>query len=430
MPQSSLDGHRYDVIVCGGGCAGIAAACAAAWTGASTLLLERYGFCGGTPTAAMIHTLDAVKSCRDTQAWVVGGFAGEIWQEIQRLGGAATEDNPPEALSIHPEMMKIAADRLLARAGVEVVFHAHVCDAIMSEQSVAGVTASLRDGRADLRGNVVVDATGDAEIAFLAGAPTVMDQHLQALTYHFRLGNVKGQRDWGQMEEVCRTAMTEAYAEGAIGRYGGPWIIRLADGEVSVNATRVVANPVDPRSFSAAEAEGREQMHLIWRTLRERVPELASSYILSGATQLHVRESRKIVGDYVLTAQDIQSGARFEDAIAVGAWPVDIHPTNGYVGVHPHKENPPHPYEIPYRCLLPKQIENLLVPGRPLSTTHEAHGSTRVPGTSMATGQAAGVAAALAALSLRTPRSVPASLTQEKLRGQGAIVTVEDQIRV
>jgi hypothetical protein len=129
-----------------------------------------------------------------------------------------------------------------------------------------------------------------------------------------------------------------------------------------------------------------------------------------------------MVGEYVLDEKDVLGAARFPDSIAVGAWPIDIHPTDGFVGVHPHKENPPPPYEIPYRCLLPLKVEQLLVAGKPMSSTHRAHGSTRQPGTSMAAGHAAGAAAALAAKLGCKPRRLDVALLRETLRRQGAII--------
>ena len=423
MTLSSLDGKDYDVIVAGAGSAGVAAACCAARTGARTLLLERHGFGGGILTAAMIHTFDAIKSCVDHDIAVVGGFARELLDEIAALGGAATPDNPPEALTIHPEMQKIAVDRLLARAGVTTLYHAHVCGVLRAGRRVTGVEAALRDGRARFPAGFVIDGTGDAELAFYAGAPFTVAPDLQALTYHFRLGNVDPRPNWQQWEEIMGRALRAAYLAGEIPVFGGPWVIRLAGGEISVNATRVYGNPVDPVQLSAAEVAGRAQMLQIWNILRRSVPELADCYILAGASQLHIRESRIIDGEYQLTEDDIRRGARFPDSIAIGAWPVDIHPSDGAVGVHPHKQNPPQPYEIPYRCLVPRLVEGLLVAGKPISTTHRAHGSTRVPGTSLATGQAAGVAAALAAARGGSARTLDPAALRAELARQGAIVS-------
>lgn len=423
MIPSKLDQTRYDVIVCGGGNAGTAAAYASAKAGASTLLLERYGFCGGIMTASMIHTFDAIKSCSNNEDIVAGGFARELLDEIEHLGGLAIDDNPPEALTVHPEMHKIAIDRLLQQAGVVTLYYANVCDVLSDGKTVQGVEASLRDGRAKFFAPVVVDATGDAEVAHYAQAPYVIAPDLQALTYHFRLGNVYGNYTWDQWEEICGHAMDAAHKAGEIDVYGGPWVIRLAQGEISINSTRIIANPVDPAELTAAEILGREKMLCIWNILRTRVPELADSYILSGASQLHIRESRKIGGEYTLTEEDIRNRKSFDDAIALGAWPVDIHPVDGFVGVHPHKENPPEPYEIPFRCLIPKNVEGLLIAGKPISTTHRAHGSTRVPGTSLATGQAAGVAAAIAAKEKTSVRHVNIAKLRKMLREQGAILS-------
>lgn len=424
MIHSTLDGQTYDVIVCGAGSAGVAAACSAARTGARTLLLERYGFGGGILTAAMIHTFDAIKSCVNNDVEVVGGFARELLDEIAALGGSATPDNPPEALTIHPEIQKVAVDRLLARAGVTTLYHAHVCGILRDGRRVAGVEAALRDGRARFTAGMVIDGTGDAEIAFHAGAPYALSPELQALTYHFRLGNIDPRPGWKQWEEIMGRALQAAHAAGEIKVFGGPWVIRLADGEISVNSTRVYGNPVDPVQLSAAEIEGRAQMLLLWNVLRRDVVELRDSYILSGASQLHIRESRIVEGEYQLTEDDIARGTRFPDSIAIGAWPVDIHPANGAVGVHPHKENPPLPYEIPFRCLIPRDVDGLLVAGKPISTTHRAHGSTRVPGTSLATGQAAGVAAALVVRGNVSVRTLDARVLQSALRGASAHVSV------
>lgn len=422
MKLSSLNDQAFDVIVCGAGSAGVAAACAAAQEGARTVLLERHGFGGGILTAAMIHTFDAIKSCLDNNVTVVGGFANVLLGEIEALGGNATADNPGEALTVHPEILKIAVDRLLRRHDVTVLYHALAIDVLREQDRVTGVEAALRDGRARLHARVVIDATGDADLVYHAGAPWTMHAELQPMTYHFRLGAVDPKPGWQEWEELTRAALQAAHAEGEIEAFGGPWIIRLSATEISLNTTRVRGNPLDPRAASDAEQAGRAQMLRIWEVLRRRVPQLARSYILAGASQLHIRESRKIRGDYMLTEDDIRNGTRFPDAIAVGAWPIDIHPADR-VGVHPHKDDAPVPYEIPYRCLLPQAVEGLLVAGKPISTTHRAHGSTRVPGTSIATGQAAGVAAALAAAAGTTPRRVDVETLRARLRARQAIVS-------
>ena len=420
MILSTWNERKYDVIVCGAGSAGCAAAWGAARTGARTLLVERLGFPGGTPVASAIHTLDAVYSCRDHSQPVVGGFAAALIEELRRIGGLACADNPPEAFSVNAEHMKVAIGRLFQSTGVELLYHALAIDAVRRGAAVEGVEAALLDGRSRLLAHTVIDCTGDAQIAWFAGAEWQMSDDLQSITYHFRLGNVEPGHTWTELEEACRAAMHRLAPPHLV--YGGPWVIRLHEREVSINATRVYGNPLDPAGRTSMEQRAREDMLQVAAILRAGVPALAESYVLAGATDLHVRESRKIVGDYIFSGDDLRVRRTFDDAIAVGAWPIDIHPSDGFSGVHPHKENPPEPYQLPYRCLLPRGIEGLLVAGKPISTTHEAHGSTRIPGTSMATGHAAGVAAALASRAGVTPRSVDVPQLRATLLAQGAIL--------
>jgi hypothetical protein len=406
--------------VCGAGSAGCSAAFAAASAGARTLLVERLGFCGGTPVAAGIHTLDAIRSCQNYADTVVGGFAASLIETTLHMGGGATDDNPPEALTLNPEYMKVAYDTLLRNARVEVLFHALGIDVSVRQNCVTGLEVALLDGRATVESDVVIDCTGDAAIVFQSGAAWTMDRELQALTYHFRLGNVQSGHNWEQLEDACRKAVERHAPDGFV--YGGPWVIRLNESEISLNSTRAFGNPIDPYERSRAEQTARADMLRLVAILRQEVPDLRQSYLVTGATDLHVRESRKVVGEYTLTEEDIANSRVFPDAIAYGAWPFDIHPTDGFVGVHPHKEDPLTPYGIPYRCLVPETMDGLLVAGKPISTTHTAHGSTRVPGTSMATGQAAGVAAALAARSHVRVREIKIDELRFELARQGAIL--------
>lgn len=424
---SALDGARYDVVVCGAGSAGIAAAVAAARCGARTALVERYGYAGGTNTASMVHSLDAVRNCRSTGRLVVAGVALELMNELQVLGGMVANDNPPETTVFHPELLKVAADRLLHRAGVEVFYYATLIGVFMEDRVVRGAEVALRDGRAAFPARVLVDCTGDADAAFLAGAPCRIDPGLQAMTCWFRLGNLRGEASWSELEDQSRAALAQAHRRGEVPLFGGPWIIRLNAHEATFNLTRVYGSPVDPRAITGAEMEAREQMLKMAAILRASVPALGDSYLVAASSQLHIRESRKIVGEYTLEEKEVLSGARFEDAIGLGAWPIDIHPTDGFVGVHPHKENPPAPYEVPYRCLVPLEVENLLVAGKPISSTHRAHGSTRIQGTSFATGHAAGAAAALACSQGVTPRRLDVTLLRRVLCQQGAILSVDAQ---
>jgi hypothetical protein len=169
---------------------------------------------------------------------------------------------------------------------------------------------------------------------------------------------------------------------------------------------------------------GREDMRTILEIFRESVPDFRHSYVLASGSEIGVRETRRILGDYIVTADDVLKGGNIADPIALGSWPIDIHPADGRVGVHPHKDDPPHPYPISLRALQVRNRANLLVAGRCLSATHQAHGSTRVSGTAMATGEAAGTLAALAVARHGDVRSVPYDELASQLLRQGALLAL------
>ncbi len=413
-----------DVLVCGGGTAGVAAAIAAARNGAETLLLERYGFCGGISVGALVHTLDGLRSCRDNSRIVVGGIGLELVRNMENMGGMATPDNPPECVTFHPEYFKLVADAMLCEAGVEVLYHLFVTAAVREDARIGAVIAAGKEGLWEIRARQVVDATGDGDVSAFAGAGFEKDGQLQTMSMHFRIGGVRAGVDWKALEQAARTAVDSAYAAGQAPKYGGPWIIRIREGEVTLNCTRLYGDGTSTADLSRAEQEGRRDMLRILNILRAGSPDFQDAFLLAAACQIGVRETRRILGDYQITAEDILHCRPFDDGIALGSWPIDIHPADGRVGVHPHKENPPEPYPIPARCLFVRGFDNLATAGRCISATHEAHGSTRVSGTAMALGQAAGTAAALACETGSALHSVPAAALQDRLAKQGAILSL------
>jgi hypothetical protein len=413
-----------DVLVCGGGSAGLAAAVAAARSGASTILLERYGFCGGICVTALVHTFDGVRNCRNNDQFVVGGVPLEVICELGKSGGLATEDNPPECLTFDPEALKSVADGMLCRAGVQVLYHLFAVEVVRDGDEIRSVIAAGKEGLWEISARQVIDTTGDGDVSCFAGAPFEKDPQMQAMSQHFRIGGLKGDRSWRELENSCRRAMDDAYAADRAPKYGGPWIIRIRAGEVTLNCTRLFGDGAKTEDLTRNEMEGRRDMLTVRNIFREALPEFRDSFILASGVQIGVREARRVNGDYQITGADVLEGRRFDDAIAMGAWPIDIHPVDGRVGVHPHKENPPEPYQIPVRVLLAKGPANLLVAGRCLSATHEAHGSTRVSGTAMAVGQAAGTLAALASGRRGPLRSVPVGDLQDELRRHGAVLTL------
>jgi len=415
--------RECDVLVCGGGSAGVAAAIASARNGARTMLLERYGFCGGICVGALVHTLDGLRNCRDYDQFVVGGIGRELVDRLSVEGGMAIADNPPECVMFNPEAFKLVADSMLEDAGVEVLFHLHAAAAERDGRIVRSVIAGGKEGIWRIQARQIVDASGDGDISAFAGTPFEKHGLLQTMSMHFRIGGIRAGIPWNVLEQAARSAMNSAYAAGRSPKYGGPWIIRIRDGEVTVNCTRLYGDGTSTVDLSKAEVQGRRDMVSILNILRDCAPGFSDAYLLASASQIGVRETRRVLGDYQITADDILNGRRFDDAIALGSWPIDIHPADGRVGVHPHKEDPPAPYQIPARCLMARDADNLLHAGRCISATHEAHGSTRVSGTAMALGEAAGTMASMSAAEGVMPRQLKTGRIQERLLAQGALLS-------
>lgn len=411
-----------DVLVCGGGTAGLGAAVAAARNGANTILLERHGYCGGICVSSLVHTFDGARNNRNFSQFVVGGIPREVVDRLAQKNGLALEDNPPETLNFDPEVLKLVSDELLLNAGVTVLYHLQAAEVVREGDRIQSVIAAGKEGFWEIRPKVVVDTTGDGDVCYFAGAAFEKHEFLQTMSQHFRIGGLSGSSNWEQIEQSCRRALDAAFVQGRAPKYGGPWIIRIRPGEVTVNCTRLYGDGSKTEDLSRAERLGREDLIKMLEIFREAIPDFRSSYVITSGPAIGVRETRRIVGDYQITAADVLHGGNVSDPVALGSWPIDIHPADGRVGVHPHKENPPAPYPIPLRSLLVRDLSNVLVAGRCLSATHEAHGSTRVGGTAMATGQAGGTLAALAAKSGRSLRSVPYSDLAEMLQSQGAIL--------
>lgn len=415
--------RECDVLVCGGGAAGLGAALAAARLGAKTILLERHGFCGGICVSSFVHTFDGARNCRDHDQFVVGGVPREVIRRLEKIGGLSLEDNPPETLNFDPEAMKQVSDELLREAGVTVFYHLFAVEAIRDAERVHSVIAAGKEGLWEIQAKVAIDATGDGDVSYFAGADYEKDGQMQTMSQHFRIGGLIGNRSWNALEHDCRRAMDQAYLEGRAPKYGGPWLIRIRPGEVTANCTRLYGDGTKTEDLTRAEIMGREDMRSILEIFRRSVPDFRQSYILVSGVEIGVRETRRILGDYQITADDILENFTAPDPVALGSWPIDIHPSDGRVGVHPHKDDPPPPYPIPLRCLLARNLSNLLVAGRCLSATHGAHGSTRVSGTAMATGEAAGTLSAMAAQRDREPRDILYDELRAQLIRQGVVLS-------
>lgn len=412
--------YAWDVIVAGAGPAGLCAAVSAARAGARTLLLERHGFAGGMSTAGLVYPWMTFHDRSGVQ--VIGGMAQEIVDRLIARGASPghLRDTVGFVYSLtpfDPDQLRIVADEMLLQSGCEVLYHSLLTGAEREADraislEVHGPSASRR-----LRATVFVDATGDATLCHLLGAEMQSDvtgRDVQPMTMCLRLGGVDLAAVSGYIrahpEEFHETTMVGHEPLTGVSGFFSLWreaalpiprdrllfFAGTREGEVYLNTSRIQGlDGTEPSDLSRAECEGRRQADILCRFLRERVPGFGGSWLASLPTQVGVRETRRIAGEFTLTGEHVREGARFPDAVARGAFPIDIHSPSGSGLVL--SEQPKGAYDIPYRSLIPRGLANVLVAGRCISATHEGHASSRLTPVCMAMGESAGGAAARAA---------------------------------
>jgi hypothetical protein len=459
--RTGMQGGEADVLVVGGGPSGLGAALGAARAGADVILVERYGFLGGNATAALVMPLmsfhNEMQAAAAYQANgdalrllptdhgpgepVVAGPLHDLLEALFATGGAV----PPTqetgyTVPFDPECYKLSTLDLLDGAGVRFLFHSLASGAMPAgEGAIGGAVFETKSGPVVVDAPVVVDCTGDGDVAAAAGVPYEVgrehDGLTQPMTLMFRMvefdraGFGRYAMDhpdqWRGVHGLWElVAQAQAAGELDLPREDILFFATPHEHEVSVNSTRVSGLGNDVWDLTRAEWITRRQMRQIVHFLRTRVPGFERSYAAQSGVSVGVRETRRIVGDYVLTGEDVLTARKFDDAIARGSYPVDIHDPAGKGTVLkrlPLREA----YDIPLRCLVPRGVDGLLVAGRCMSGTHEAHSSYRVTPIAMATGHAAGVCAALAARSGRPARTVPHREVQQELLRQGASLRPE-----
>lgn len=438
------------VLVVGGGIAGVMAALASGRSGARTLLVERFGSLGGTGTAAMMNLFYVPYAASR-------GLVRELFDRLIARGGAI----PGEFVVYDPELYKVTALDMLAEAGVEVLLHTLVSDVIKEGNTLRGIVVENKSGRAAILSRVTIDASGDADVAARAGAPYIKgresDGKMRPMTLIFRMGGVDVPRlvDYVKAHpedfspdplqfmldlehHMIRifgffTLVEDAKARGELWQdcyYFRVESVLPERGVLTVNATRVYGvDGTKAEDLSRAEIETRHQMLQLAAFARKCIPGFEHSFILDSASTIGVRETRRIRGEYLMTEDDILAGRRYDDVVAVDANQQNPRQQGG----HPPdgKEGGPQDlearelvarmfvYEIPFRSLVPMEVEGLLVAGRCLSVDHHADVYTRNQGSAMATGVGAGVAAALAVQAGVPPRQVDVRAVQARLRGLG-----------
>ena len=445
-----------DVLVAGGGPAGACAAIAAARNGARVLLVERGSCLGGMATRGLVGPF---MTCYDRTGTtqIIRGFFGEIVERLVARGGAIHPRDCRDGTAFtswigaghdhvtpfEPEALKLLLDEMCAEAGVRVLFHADFAEPLMEGRRIVGARLFTKAGMREVRANVVVDATGDGDVAFRAGAPTEFGDpeggRVQPATMFFRIGNcdlaaitadIEAHRgDFYRKDGVNYRSLHWRVAEA---RAAGDWTLdRVSIGlfrgvredEWSINTSRIMGvDSTDPESWSDAEAVGRAQVDLIFRFFRKYVPGCADARLLCSGSTVGIRESRHVLGEYRLTADDCLEGRVPDDSILLASNSVDVHGrfgprSNEYLTMRNGNW-----YGIPYRCLVPLEVDGLLVAGRCLSATSEAAGAVRVVPPAMAMGQAAGTAAALCSASSTLPRALDAKTLVRILKDQGAFL--------
>ena len=433
-PVQKLDA---DVLVVGGGAAGVAAAVTAARRGLRVTLVERYGFCGGGAVAGMSGTVCGLYAATDDRTappeQVVFGFADEFVRLLEAKGGLTPPMRYGKTFTrVHdPLVWREAADHLLREAGVRLLFHAVIVGALLEGDRVDGAVAWSKEGPIELRAKLTVDASGDADLVAMAGFPSfVGDQgRVQNPTMIFRLGGVDTARFLAAYGSD--TIMPDAISEMLRAHHGKGYFLPRAKiwlftttrpNELLCNCTRIVGsdgrelNTLFARDFTDAELEGRRQAREYARFFRDRLTGCESSYVVDTGTQVGVRQTRQAQGVATLANADILAGRKFADAIARSPWPIELH-----AGAKPRVEWLLDDwYEVPFGGVVPERGEGLLVAGRCLSAQHEAVASARVTAQCFSYGHAIGHAAAMCIESRTEPRVLDGREVRERLDRDGA----------
>lgn len=415
----------YDTVVVGGGPAGTVAAIAAARQGAKTLLVEQYGFLGGMLTAGGVGPMMTFHA-GETQ--VVRGIAEEIICRLKEmsLSPGHMDDFVGYTSSVtpfDPEGLKYVLETMALEAGVQLLYHTVFTGCSVENGAIKKITLYTKGGFFDVEGKVFLDCTADADLSAYAGVPTTYgresDNLAQPMTLNIRVGGVdrdkmidyvSENRDdmlpttpFDRLRQIPRSGMQGAYSLIEKAKLAGKFDVDRnmvlcfetnTPGELILNMSRIIRkSALNAFDLTDAEVEGRRQARQIVDFMRDNIPGFENCHIISTGPHIGIRESRKIHGIYTLTAEDLLNNLMFEDAVAMGGYPIDIHSPDGSDMKHRHLR-PGSWYSVPYRSLVTKYIANLIVAGRCISATHEACAAVRVTPIAMAIGQAAGTAAA------------------------------------
>ena len=414
---------RYDVAVIGGGFAGVAAAIAAAREGSRVLLVEKGNSLGGAAVNCLVNPFMPYSTkINGVKTELCSGIFKEIRERLNAAGGMMNN-------TFHEEELKFLLNDMIRECGVEVLFQAYIFDVRKDEDKIRSVSLATIGGVLDIESDYFIDATGDAQLAYLAGCPTVLgretDNLCQPMTLCFRVGNADVDAFY-----KCKNDLNVPYkAAQASGEIKNPRENILVfktpiPNVLHFNTTRVVKlDPTSAWDVSRAEIMARDQVREIYEFLKKHADGLENSFLMMTAAQIGVRESRMIVGDYVLSEADCRAFRKFEDAVATCNYDIDIHNPEGSGTSHYYFPEGEY-YTIPYRSLIPLGISNMLVAGRCISSDHGAQASYRIMPTVCSIGEAAGIAIGMAAQNKIDTRSVDVKELQKKLKVNNAFIGI------
>ena len=403
---------KYDLIVVGGGISGVAAAVSAAREGLGVLMVEKSGCLGGAMSLSLVFPFMPYATFASGEL-VNDGIFTEMRERMVAYGDSSYE------------AYKFVFDDMLTEAGVDILFHSAVYEAKTEDRLVKSVKIATKSGTIEVQSDFFIDASGDGELIFMTGCDYQLgresDGLSQPMTTCFRLSGVDVELFIEQKPELQKK-YEEYRAQNKIlnPRENILAFFGLGEGIVHFNTTRVIKhNPVDPFEVSRAEIIARKQVFEMVNFLKENSEAFKNASIASIANHIGVRESRKLKGVYILKREDVQNLVDFEDSIAIGNYGIDIHNPSGTGTTQFHMKGDDY-YQIPYRSLLPKEYDNMLVAGRCLSATHEAHSAVRVMPICACMGEAAGLALAIAKQSGANAHTVDIKKLQQKLKENNA----------
>ena len=418
-----------DVLVCGGGIAGTVAAVAAARQGAQVILAERYGFLGGNATAGAVAQFNCWQTGSGRR--VIAGLAEEVVERLRRIGAAGEHEvfvmstgHKMDRVEYAPETLKVVLDDMVIEAGVLPLLHASLLDVTAENRRVISARFLTKSGVISISPTVLIDCSGDVDALRHAGAQFLElaeGESLQPATMMFRFGPMDFERFNTLPKSELSALARKGFEAGDLARAAIHAARNPFSEDAWFNISRLAVDATDAIALGRAEIEGRRQAMRAAAFLQSQVPGCEGGRLMAFGTQIGIRETRRVEGDHVLTAEDLQQPRLFEDAIAVGAYPIDIHPAAGEELVY-REWTEDHAYQIPYRCLIPSALDNALVAGRGVSATHEAQAAIRVMTISMAVGQAAGTAAAMACSTQGYVRQIDVQLLRHALADAGACI--------